>query len=226
MNDSSEVHFDAIRATDDTLWRQCVHLQREVYFSEREFETWTGKENLDTFDIYDNKQSERVAILANGEVIATSRVIFPGKYTLPALKLQPGLVEFIPNGKFVEVSSFACSKERRQRLGLLDAEASKTITSLLILATAAIAHHAGFENLAMAIEPALFRYFKHIDFNLTKIGKPVEYHGRRQVCFVRHFQQFAPQTISNIPICWNATKHNPTLHNFLVNPFAQTKRIA
>jgi N-acyl amino acid synthase of PEP-CTERM/exosortase system len=191
-----------------------------------------GYENPDDFpdgresDRYDARAMQTLLIHRSSQLVAgTVRLILPdpdrpvGSLPVDQLCQEPVLRDerSLPRSKLAEVSRFAVSKDFRKRLEdaqvpsgigdnwreLVDGRRRIPHLSLgLIQGLVRNSCEAGIEHWVAEMEPALLRMLRHIGIRFTNMGPIVEFHGRRQPCYI-HIQEMLARVERERPDVWS-----------------------
>lgn len=204
-----------VRADTRDDWRESVAIQKQVYCTERRFESLEDHEDPDQFDALDVAQSRRVLVVTgDGTAVATTRIIEPGVLNLPACALSERLYERMAFAAVLECSGFCCSDERMRRYALNTPEIRAYITSLLIGGMCALALECGAQHAVMAVERRLHAYLRRTHgISLHIADGPVAYHGTRYVCYIDIFGELLPGMLQRSPQRWAGATNNGALRS-------------
>jgi N-acyl amino acid synthase of PEP-CTERM/exosortase system len=204
--DLYQSYFEVRRAETAADLAAAFRLRYDVYCVENPFEDPDANPvGLET-DAYDATALHSLLLhRPTGEIVGTVRLILPswGKsgMGLPLREIcDHGFLgrdnATLPWTSTAEISRFAVSKRLRQRttdrraaIGEFplehDARRRSPDTSLgLMQAVIAMASAAGVTHLCAAMEPALLRMLRRLGMQFYSLGPEIEYHGRRQPCYV------------------------------------------
>jgi N-acyl amino acid synthase of PEP-CTERM/exosortase system len=216
-------YFEVKRAETAEDLAAAFRLRYDVYCVENPFEDPNiNPVGLET-DAYDATALHSLLVhRSTGEIVGTVRLILPscGKsgMGLPLRNIcdHEFLVRdnaTLPWTSTAEISRFAVSKKLRQRatdrraaIGEFpfehDARRRSPDTSLgLMQAVIAMAFAAGVTHLCAAMEPALLRMLRRLGMHFPSLGPEIEYHGRRQPCYV-HLDSGLTKTWLQRPEVW------------------------
>jgi N-acyl amino acid synthase of PEP-CTERM/exosortase system len=193
----------SVRLVDtDALRRDAQRLRYQVYSVENDFEP-PNSEGLE-HDVYDERAPQ--ALLFHNELdepLGTVRLVLPDARraagSLPIHGVCPAELfsrADLPTDKTGEISRFALSKARFQRLlhrnGPVPAghhDDSRRALSFaclgLITAVRQIASANGITHVAAIMKPALLRRLQLLGLSFDQVHSPVDYHGWRVPCFTR-----------------------------------------
>lgn len=216
-----EKKLRVVRANTLDIWRTSVALHTQVYCKEQDFgEDLRDHSDPDHFDDLDESQSRRVVVFYGNEPVATTRILLPGEIELPAVRLDPALVDITEGASYVECSGFCCSRQRKKDAGVFGRRLQTKITLLLVGAVCALACEQGASHVVMVLEPWLMRRLALIGAYLEPVGEPVEYHGLRQVTY-GNIREFLLRMKHEDPECWKTVTNNDRLSELLTSAHPQ-----
>jgi N-acyl amino acid synthase of PEP-CTERM/exosortase system len=198
--------FEAKRAETAEELTAAFRLRYQVYCVENPYEDPNANSGELETDAYDATALHSLLLhRATGAIIGTVRLILPSRG-----KLGMGLPlrnicdhrflardnAMLPWTSTAEISRFAVSKRLRQRAingsaevveFPIDYDARRRIPDIslgLMQAVIEMASAAGVTHLCAAMEPALLRMLRRLGMHFFSLGSEMEYHGRRQPCYV------------------------------------------
>ena len=198
--------FEVKRAETAEELTAAFRLRYEVYCVENPYEDPNANSGGLETDAYDATALHSLLLhRATREIIGTVRLILPSRgkigMGLPLRNVcDHGLLAsdsaMLPWTSTAEISRFAISKKLRQCASDRSAEivefppehdARRRIPDIslgLMQAVVAMASAAGVTHLCAAMEPALLRMLRRLGMQFLSLGSQIEYHGRRQPCWV------------------------------------------
>jgi N-acyl amino acid synthase of PEP-CTERM/exosortase system len=224
-------YFEVLSADTPALRAEAHRLRYLVYCLEHQFERKEDfPEHLEQ-DEYDGHSIQ--ALLRHRptrQFMGTIRVILPapGKegWGLPAARILAeqdlDLFSVLPRGRTAEISRFAVAKTFRRRLTddrypdereedrrdvAIQRRIAPVITLGLIMGALKIGLENGMTHACAVVEPALLRLLSRNGMEMTPIGRPVEYHGLRQPCFISG-KEFVESLAKNRPEIWAVVTDN------------------
>lgn len=180
----SDYFLKVVKVEDEEYFKKSVELQKKVYCDECGFERRKDFKNNYAFDDYDAFGQTKRALILNKEdvAVATVRLIVPGKLELPANILMPEL-KTIKKQEMAECSGFCYSQTVSNQL-FLSAEVRQKIVLLLIGSLYVLTKEEHINYTAMVIQNRLFNYLEYLGVKLNTVGKEINYHGKRRICWV------------------------------------------
>ncbi len=207
--DVYEHWFHSVLAGTPDLRREAFRLRYQVYCVENPFENPADNPNEEESDHYDDHSAHALLIhRPSGMVAGTVRLVLPrpdaldDSFALQRVCSEPVLRNHrqFPVLRMGEVSRFSISKRFRQRRGdglypnMHDpeprnaAEERRVIPHMTLgliesLVRMSIQHRITYWCAVM--EPTLLRLLSRLGIYFDPIGPLVDYHGRRQPCFIK-----------------------------------------
>lgn len=205
-----EKYFDILHEVDgdEELVAESYRLRYQVYCLEHGYENPEefpeGKET----DVFDERSCHSLLVHRPTGIVAGSvRLIWtdPGKVhdclPIDGLCVDAALHDelVLPRKSLVEASRFAVSKDFRKRLddaktpsGVGEEWRESTderrkiphISLGLFQAMICVCHRYGITHWVAEMEPALLRMLSQLGIHFVNIGPVVEFHGRRQPCYI------------------------------------------
>lgn len=202
--------FDAHIADTDELRDTAFRLRYRVYCIENPFEDPSANPDGREIDDLDQHSAHSLLVYrANGSPAGTVRLVLPlshdpnNSFALQRVCNDPLLRDPIrfPVRKMAEVSRFCISKEFRRRWGdnsymagdVADAaemsveEERRILPHLslgLIESLVRMSIDNGITHWCAVMEPTLLRLLTRLGIHFDSIGPLIEYHGRRQPCYI------------------------------------------
>lgn len=207
--DVYERWFQSVLATTAELRREAFRLRYQVYCVENPFEDPAENPNEEESDHYDEHAVHGLLIhRPSGVVAGTVRLVLPlpealdDSFALQRVCHEPMLRNHrqFPVLRMAEVSRFSISKRFRQRRGdglypnMHDpeprsaAEERRVIPHMTLgliesLVRMSVQHRITYWCAVM--EPTLLRLLSRLGIYFDPIGPLVDYHGRRQPCYIK-----------------------------------------
>lgn len=182
-------------ADTEVLQREALRLRHQVYCVENGFEP-RRSDGLET-DRFDDRAPHALLFhRAMDEPLGTVRLVLPARGaaygTLPIHALcAPDLFARagLPLASTAEISRFALSRERLQKVQQIAPEETRHVFSYaclgLIAALRQMAGTHGITHTVAVMEPSLRRRLTMIGLPMIEIGDPVSHHGVRVPCHTR-----------------------------------------
>ena len=207
--------FEVVRADTSDLLDEVYRLRYQVYCVEHPFEVASQFPDGREIDPYDKRAAHAlVRHHDSGLVAATVRLILPDpadseelfpieahcRESFSAAGMNPAAME---RENLAEISRFAVSKEFRRRAGekatlsgvgpdpevyRIDLQGGRVLPHLtlgLFVAIVRMSADHGITQWYGVMEPSLLRLLSRFGIRFQRIGKPIDYHGKRQPCYAR-----------------------------------------
>jgi N-acyl amino acid synthase of PEP-CTERM/exosortase system len=224
-------YFEVLSADTPELREEAHRLRYLVYCLEHQFER---KEDFPEHREQDEYDSHSVQALLRHkptrQFMGTIRLILPATTKegcgLPAARILAeqdiDLFSILPAGRTAEISRFAVAKTFRRRLTdnrypderegddrdvAIQRRIAPVITLGLIMGALKIGLENGMTHACAVVEPALLRLISRNGMEMMPIGRPVEYHGLRQPCFLSG-KDFLHSLAKNRPDIWAVVTDN------------------
>ncbi|ADE16306.1 conserved hypothetical protein [Nitrosococcus halophilus Nc 4] len=223
-------YFEVTPANTPKLLESVYHLRYQVYCLETRFENpWQFPDRLenDEFDKYSVHSLLRHQ--RTGSFAGTVRLILPRTdvekcfpiHEISSIPLFLNHKRF-PRAKVAEVSRFAISKEFRKRFGEFISPSAASdyretyiderriiphITLGLVAGAVKMSAENGIQHWFCVVERSFLRLLSRYSLYLMPYGPAIEYHGKRQPCYV-HLDQFLEMARKERPDVWELITHN------------------
>jgi N-acyl amino acid synthase of PEP-CTERM/exosortase system len=227
-------YFEVVTADTPELREEAYRLRYLVYCLEHQFERredFPEKLEQDEYDSHCHQALLRHR--PSGQFMGTIRLILPAPtkegWGLPAAQILAqqniDLFSILPRGQTGEISRFAVAKTFRRRVtddrypdereeseaagesNAIQRRIAPVITLGLIMAALKTGLEDGLTHACAIVEPALLRLLGRNGIEMTPIGRPVEYHGLRQPCFVSA-KGLVESLATNRPEIWAVVTDN------------------
>lgn len=220
--------FDAQLANTDELRDSAYRLRYRVYCIENPFEDPAANPDGREVDAFDQHSAHSLLVYRpTGLPAGTVRLVLPradcphDSFALQRVCQDPLLrdSERFPVHKTAEVSRFCISKEFRRRLGdesCGDGEHADTpemsvdeerrilphLSLGLIESLVRMSVRNGITHWCAVMEPTLLRLLTRLGIHFDPIGPLIEYHGRRQPCYIP-LEKLLPRAKRERPDVWD-----------------------
>jgi N-acyl amino acid synthase of PEP-CTERM/exosortase system len=202
-----EIHYDV--SQDPALLHEALRLRYQVYCLEHSYEDPGAFTDEMERDVFDGRAMHTLLVhRASGLIAGTVRVIFTdpaerlGSLPIDNLCKEELLFDesVMPRQTLAEISRFAISKDFRRRV-----EDAQTPTGIgeqwserqaveqrriphlslgLMQALACNSAREGITHWVAEMEPALLRMLRKLGVHWIKLGPMIQFHGKRQPCYV------------------------------------------
>lgn len=181
--------FDSVIADTEELKRECYRIRHEVYCvqlgHEKPFDEECERDAYDDHAVH--------GLLLNNETqqyVGTVRLIMhkPGMpdHFLPIHKVcaenNMSLPHLVPSEQIAEISRFCILKSFRRRANMV---AVPSMSLGLINVLYRLTRIYGLKQHCGELEPSLINLLARMGIHFEHLGKPVEFHGLRQVCYAK-----------------------------------------
>jgi len=234
-------HYDAIFASsvatriDQRI--ECFRIRFQVYCIDNDYEDPDDNpDGLET-DAYDRHSAHSLLIhRSTGQAIGTVRLVLPhegGERRLLPMQRIAGAADAVvpfPIARTAEISRFSIVKSFRQHTSDQGVEATLTpgewrkmlfhLPLGLIRSCIEMSVREGITHCAATMEPALLRLLTRLGIHFNPLGPLVNYHGRRQPCWV-DLEAMLRRTFDERPDVWEVITDGGRLW-----PLTETHRVA
>ena len=212
--DDFHTRFEVITNGMETLQAQASQLRYQVYCVERGYHNEVITDACCEIDEFDDFAMHAVVRDRRcGTSKATVRLVtagadrngrFPIEHAYPNLLAEHGIVEdILPRAQTAEISRFAVSKTLRQRQAPTERVADGRLDTRLCELPGGALHRRPMETFGLLLalirlsaandithclavmEPSLLRMLSRFGVHFHPIGPVLNYHGRRQPCYMR-----------------------------------------
>jgi N-acyl amino acid synthase of PEP-CTERM/exosortase system len=223
-------YFEVIPANTPELLEVVYRLRYQVYCLEtglenpRQFPDRLENDKFDNYSVHSLLRHQRTRNFAG-----TVRLILPRSnvencfpiHEITSLSLFLNHTRF-PRSKVAEVSRFAISKEFRKRFGEFGSPSAASdyhetyiderriiphITVGLVAGAVKMSAENGIQHWFCVVEHSLLRLLSRYSLYLIPHGPAIEYHGKRQPCYV-HLDQFLERARKERPDIWELITNN------------------
>lgn len=220
--------FDARIASTDELRDDAFRLRYRVYCIENPFEDPSANPDGREIDEFDRYSAHSLLIYRpSGLAAGTVRLVLPrkenldGSFALQRVCSDPLLRDPLrfPVERMAEVSRFCISKEFRRRWGdgscvggehsegpeMSIDEERRILPHLslgLIETLVRMSVENGVSHWCAVMEPTLLRLLTRLGIHFDPIGPLIEYHGRRQPCYIP-LERLLPRVQRERPDVWD-----------------------
>ncbi|KFI22332.1 PEP-CTERM/exosortase system-associated acyltransferase [Nitrosococcus oceani] len=217
-------YFDVLSANTPQLQEAVYRLRYQVYCLEIKFENpWQfperkERDEFDKYSIHSLLKHSRTGSFAGTVRLILPRLEVEKCFPVHTITSHPLFLDHrqFPRSKVAEISRFAISKNFRKRLGEFASPSAASkyhgiyrderriiphITLGLVAGAIKMSKEQGIQHWFCVVEHSLLRLLSKYSLHLIPVGPIVEYHGKRQPCYV-HLDQFLEIAHKERPDVW------------------------